>query len=417
MYNDILNRELYHSFLYFYKHANLEDGSRGYGLISDDARLPNRASIASVGFGLTMYVIGVENGFITRAEALKIVKGTFTTFLNNISHFHGFYVHYCHRDNGLPYRKSEYSTIDTVLFLNGAIVCDAYFDDSELHVMFLQLIERVDYKQFIMEYKNKLVFRMAYNPHLDGDYRGKSHDPWIYHWHMYAEQLSMYFLFAGKDDTDQETALKLYDGFERNIGKYKDYEYVYCPTNALFIYQYSHAWFDFRNLVDEHGFDWFNNSVIATKANKAYCIDKKSTYPILGENAWGLTACITPEGYRNQVVEPNDLNPNEIHVSGVLPPSGALGSITFVGEESGRVAEHLINDYPESFGPFGFYDGLTLIDGELWISKDYVGINKGITGVMIDNYLHGTVYKLYMSHPYIKKAITKLKFKEATKIG
>jgi hypothetical protein len=412
MNNDILNKELYHSFLYFYKQANLEAGTTGYGLISDDTKHPERASIASVGFGLTMYVIGVENGYLSKEEALRIVKGTFKTFLNNISHFHGFFVHYCHRDDGTSYKKSEYSTIDTVLFLNGAIVCDAYFDDEELHEMFEKLIERVDYKPFIMEYQNKLVFRMAYNPHTDGDYRGKSQDPWIYHWHMYAEQLSMYFLAAGKDDLDQETAQKLFFGFARNYGKYKDYEYVYCPTNALFIYQYSHAWFDFENYLDPKGFDWFQNSVIATKANKAYCLDKQSIYPILGENAWGLTACITPEGYRNQVVEPNDLNPDENHVFGVLPPSGALGSIPFVGEEATKVAEHLISDYPESFGPYGFYDGLTFVDGSLWISQDYVGINKGITGVMIDNYLHGKVYKLYMSHPYIKKAIKKLGFKK-----
>jgi len=412
MSSDILSKELYHSFLYFYKQANLEVGSKGYGLISDDTRLPNRASIAAVGFGLTMYVIGVENGFITKAEALKIVKGTFKTFLNQISHIHGFYVHYCHRDDGSPYKKSEYSTIDTALFLNGAIVCDAYFDDEELHEIFTRLVARVDYQPFMMEYHNKLVFRMAYNPHLDGDYRGKSQDPWIYHWHMYAEQLSLYFLAAGKDDIDQETAQKLYDGFTRNIGRYQEYEYVYCPTNALFIYQYSHAWFDFKNFIDHHDFDWYHNSVVATKANKAYCLDKQSIYPILGENAWGLTACITPEGYRNQVVEPHDLNANESHVYGVLPPSGALGSITFVGEEAVKVAEHLISDYPESFGPYGFYDGLTYVEGKLWVAKDYVGINKGITGVMIDNYLHGTVYKLFMSHPYIKNAIKKLGFKE-----
>ncbi len=411
MVNDILSKELYHSFLYFYKQANLEAGSKGYGLISDDTNQPERASIASVGFGLTMYVIGVENGYLTKEEALKIVKGTFQTFLNNISHIYGFYVHYCHRSDGSAYKKSEYSTIDTVLFLNGAIVCDAYFDDQELHEMFKQLVERVDYHPFIMEYKNKLVFRMAYNPHEDGDYRGKSLDPWIYHWHMYAEQLSMYFLAAGKDDIDEETARRLYDGFERNLGKYQDYEYIYCPTNALFIYQYSHAWFDFRNYFDPHGFDWFHNSVIATKANKAYCLEHSKQYPILGENAWGLTACITPEGYRNQIIDPNDLNPNENHVYGVLPPCGALGSIPFVGEEATMVAEHLIKDYPESFGPYGFYDGLTKIDDKLWISKSYVGINKGITGVMIDNYLHGTVYQLYMSHPYIKKAIKKLGFK------
>ena len=407
----VLNKELYHSFLYFYKQANLDPDSSGFGLISDETSQPERASIASVGFGLTMYVIGIENGYISKNEALKIVKGTFDTFINQVSHFNGFYVHFCNRNDGTPYKKSEYSTIDTILFLNGVIVCDAYFDDNELHQKTKIIFDRVNFEPFIMEYENNLVFRMAYNPHKGGDYRGENNEPWIYHWHMYAEQLLMYFLAAGKADINEDTARKLYNGFERNLGKYKEYEYIYCPSNALFIYQYSHAWFDFKNYLDPHGFDWFNNSVIATKANKAYCVDKQSIYPILGENAWGLTACITPEGYRNQIIEPNDLNPDENHVYGVLPPSGALGSIPFVGDEAKKVAEHLFKDYPESFGPYGFYDGLKLVDGKLWIAKTYVGINKGVTGVMIDNYLHGTVYKLYMSHPYIQKAIKKLGFK------
>ncbi|MFA7075457.1 MAG: glucoamylase family protein [Candidatus Izemoplasmatales bacterium] len=409
----ILRKELYHSFLFFMDHTNLNENSKGFGLITDSTEEPNKASIASVGFGLSMLVVGVENGFIKYDYALSIVKGTFRTFLYNISCFHGFFVHYCDLNSGKSYKLSEYSTIDSIFFYNSTIVCDAYFKDEELHEMFVKLIKRLDFKPFITEYKGKTVFRMAYNPHIGGDYRGKEENPWIFQWHMYAEQLSMYFIAAGKDDIDSLTAKKLYDGFIRNIGRYKEFEYIYSPTNALFVYQYSHAWIDFSHLDDYNGFNWFKNSQIASKANKAYCIDHSNKYPILGENAWGLTACLTPKGYRNQVIEPNDLNPNEEHVFGVLPPSGALGSLPFVGEEAKKVAENLWNNYPESFGKYGFYDGIASINNKIWVSKDYIGINKGISGLMIDNYLNGTIYKLFMSHPYIKTAINKLGFKES----
>ena len=41
---------------------------------------------------------------------------------------------------------------------------------------------------------------------------------------------------------------------------------------SLFTYQFSHAWVDFRGIVDEKGVNWFENSVHATIANQ-YAID------------------------------------------------------------------------------------------------------------------------------------------------
>ncbi|MDD3124002.1 MAG: glucoamylase family protein [Candidatus Izemoplasmatales bacterium] len=408
-----LEKELYQSFLYFYEEANHDETSLGYGLIRDNSSKISMASIASVGFGLSAYVIGVENNYISYEEGLRLVIGTFKTFLNHIDHFNGFYVHYVDMITAKPYKKSEYSTIDTVIFMNGAITCDSYFDEKEVHELFNKLYGRIDFRPFVKEYNGKKVFRMAYNPNEGGDYRAHSNDPWIYQWHMYAEQLSMYFIAASNDNLTKEESKDLYHGFERNLGSYKEFSFIYSPTNALFIYQYSHAWFDFSLYVDELGFDWFENSKIASLANREYCIDHQNEYPTLGEHAWGLTACLTPSGYRNQCVEPNDLNHDEPHVYGVLPPSGAIGSIPFTPSESIEVLVHLSKKYPEAFQKYGFTDGiLNLPDRTNWISSEYIGINKGITVLMIDNYLHKTTWKYYMKHPLIQKAIQKLDFRK-----
>lgn len=408
-----LEKELYASFLFFMNEANHDPNSTGYGLILDDSRKLDRASIASVGFGLSAYVIGVENGYIERQSAIELVKGTFRTFLNNVDHFKGFYIHYLDMNTAELYKKCEYSTIDTVIFMNGAITCDSYFDDEEVHLLFNELFSRLDFRPFIKIHKGEKVFRMAYNPIQGGDYRATSEDPWIYQWHMYAEQLSMYFVAAATDTLSSDEAKELYLGFDRNRGSYGGYEYLYSPTNALFIYQYSHAWVDFRNLIGPDGIDWFENSRIASLANKQYCIDMQVRYPILNEKAWGLTACLTPKGYRNQCILPNDLSTDEEHISGVLPPSGALGSIVFTEKESLDVLQTLEEKYQESFQKYGFTDGISLLENnQLWISDGYIGINKGITVLMIDNYLHGTTWKYYMKHPLIQKAIRKLSFRK-----
>lgn len=409
---NLLEKELYQSFQFFFKEANHNLNSKGYGLILDNTKNRDMASIASVGFGLSAYVIGVENKYITYAKGKELVINTFHTFLDNVENFNGFFPHFLKLDTGETYRKCEYSTIDTVIFFNGAITCDSYFDEPEIHLLFKKLFDRLNFLPFIKEFNNKKVFRMAYNPNVGGDYRGHQEDPWIFQWHMYAEQLSMYFLAAAKDNVDSNLAKELYNGFLRKSGTYKDYKYLYCPTNALFVYQYSHAWIDFRKIRDEFGFDWYENSRIATLANREYCIDKKNTYPILNKSFWGLTACLTPNGYHNQCIEPNDFENKEEHVFGVLAPSGPLGSIPFTPKEVKAVVKELESKYMEAFKEYGFTDGIALENDKLWISQEYIGINKGITVLMIDNYLNGTTWKYFMKHELIKKAIVKLGFKE-----
>ncbi|WDU83232.1 hypothetical protein [Caloramator sp. Dgby_cultured_2] len=61
----ILNKEMLGSFKYFWKEANIDKNSKGYGLIRDRAPSnPNVASIAAVGFGLTAIPIGIkEDGY------------------------------------------------------------------------------------------------------------------------------------------------------------------------------------------------------------------------------------------------------------------------------------------------------------------------------------------------------------------
>jgi len=391
--------------------TNNDESSLGYGLIRDNTKDKDMASVASVGYGLSAYVIGVENGYITYEEGKRRVIKTLQTFDTNIDHYEGFFLHFVDMTSGKPFRKSEFSTIDTTLFLNGALTCDAYFDEVEIHELFQRIFQRVNWGKFIHDFNGKKVFRMAYNPISGGDYRGESNDPWIYQWHMYAEQLSMYFLAAASGDISKTDALALFNGFERKLGKYDEFEYYYSPTNALFVYQFSHAWLDFKTITDASGIDWFENSKIATLANQRWCKNHQDQYKTISETCWGLTACLTPKGYRNQCIDPNDLKPKEEHVFGVLPPCGSLGSIVFTPNESKMAIEEIYKLYPKSFQDYGFTDGILKQNKKkTWISKDYVGINKGISLLMIDNYLHGTTWKYYMKHPLIQKALQKLNF-------
>ena len=203
----------------------------------------------------------------------------------------------------------------------------------------------------------------------------------------------------------------MYYDFKRKKEEYqniKDIIYTYCGT--LFTYQFSHAWIDFRNKKDLNGTDWFENSIKATKANRQYCIDNKDKYKTFGENSWGLTACIGPKGYSGGFgARPCMANLDENN-DGTISPCGAIGSIVFTPTKTLQAMEYYYNTFPKLWGKYGFKDGYNLEGDKPWFSKEYIGIDKGIELLMIENYLDGTIWKYFMKNKYVQTGLERLGF-------
>ena len=402
--------EMRRSYQFFIDHLNDNPNSPGFGLVSDNTMKPQMASIASVGFALSAYVIGVSRGWMTKANMIQLLRGTLATFLHRVPHYKGLFVHFVDCDTAERYKNSEYSTIDSTLFFNGAITACAFAGDDISNQYLDALLDRIDWQTYIFDLRGKKTFRMAYNPTKGGAYRGDQESPWIYHWHMTAEQLSMYLLCAQDKNIDPALARELYHGFERKKGTYRDLEYYYSPSNGLFVYQYSHAWIDFQT-YHAPDIDWFENSRKATLGNYYWCIDHQNEFPTLSEHHWGLTACLSDKGYRPQGVQPTDLPNGEHECFNVFPPCGVAGSAPFTPQLVLETMEHLYEELPYSFREYGFVDGIEWKqDGSIWISKDYIGINKGITLLMFDNLEKRTTWHYYHQHPRIQKALEVLQF-------
>src|SRR5579884_1738443 len=76
--------------------------------------------------------------------------------------------------------------------------------------------------------------------------------------------------------------------------------YTYVGEGPLFTQQYAQAWVDFRGRRDQppSNVDFFQNSMIATEANSAFCISLRRVFPkSYSENVWGITASDGPNGY------------------------------------------------------------------------------------------------------------------------
>ena len=96
-------------------------------------------------------------------------------------------------------------------------------------------------------------------------------------------------------------------------------------ADPLFVHQYSHAWVDFRGRRErEGGIDWFENSVVATRAHKAFCLSLSSEFPGYTDNVWGITASDSQKGYVAWGGPPRTCA-----IDGSVVPAAAAGSLMF----------------------------------------------------------------------------------------
>jgi hypothetical protein len=117
------------AFNYFVEHADATTG-----LVADTSRKGSPASIAVVGFALSCYPIGVERGWIARADAAAQTLKALRFFWNSpqgaeadVTGYKGFYYHFLDMRTGRRVWQCELSLIDTTLLLAGMLTAAAYF--------------------------------------------------------------------------------------------------------------------------------------------------------------------------------------------------------------------------------------------------------------------------------------------------
>ena len=81
--------------------------------------------------------------------------------------------------------------------------------------------------------------------------------------------------------------------------------------------------------------------------------------------------------------------------------------VRFTPALSIKALENYYNNYPKLWGKYGFIDGYNLENGE-WYSKEVIGIDKGISMMMIENYLSQLLWKQFMKNEYVQKGLEML---------
>ncbi len=396
----LLTAELQRSVRFFLDHTNRRPDSPGFGLTADSTKRPAVASIAATGFALTAWVIAAEHGLLGGEEARALARGTLHTLVQRADHYRGFFAHFLSMESAGRVGKSEYSTIDTALCLNGVITAAAYWPaDTAIAELAAQLLARVDWEHFVWEHEGQALFRMAYNPDRGGDYvRGAP--GFISQWDVAAEQKMMYLQAAPRLEAD--LARRLYRGFRRDVGDYQGQAVIVNPGGNLFAYQFSEAWLDTARFLDPDGVDWFENTRRAALANRAFCISNAARFTSYHANSWGLSAGDSPRGYR-VFGSPPCLG--EPHHDGTVTISAAVACLPFIPAETLEMMMYLYHRQPRTWGRYGFFDGYNLDADPPWYSRAVYAINKGCSLIMIENHRRRLVWDVYTGSPYIREAL------------
>ena len=380
-------------FRYFWEQADPKTG-----LVADRARTDNSlldanhrdvASIAATGFGLTALCIAAERKWITADQAKERVRATLRFFADRAEQFHGWFYHWLDAKSGARRWNSEVSSIDTALLLAGVLTARQKFaDDKEIVRLATEIYERADFKWMLNGHSTLLSH--GWKPET-GFLKSR--------WDTFSEDPILYML-AIASPTHPISARSWY-AFKRQRMNYVGYSYVTTIGVPLFMHQYPHAWIDYRQRREQRGWrtDFFLNSISATRAHRAFCIELAKEFPGYGPDMWGITASDSIKGYVAWGGPPRDPA-----IDGTIVPAAAGGSLMFTPDISLQTLRTMKEKFGEKiYGRYGFTDAFNPNNG--WIDTDVIGINVGIMLLSAENLRSAVVWRWFMRNAEIPKAM------------
>ena len=407
------------AFSYFLQNVNPLNG-----LIADTTRDGSPASIAVVGFALSVYPVGVERGWMKRSDAVDRTLAVLRFFMNSdqsgdptATGYQGFYFHFLDMQSGKRVWLSELSLIDTGFLVTGMLCAAAYFtaetlDETELRRLADALYRRVNWR---WAQPNGAAVTHGWKPECGF---------LNYGWEGYSEAILLYALGLGSPThplTEQSfPAWTVTYQWENLYG----YEFLYA--GPLFIHQFSHAWIDFRGIQDrfmrEKGCDYFENSRRAAYVQREYAKRNPRGFTGYAADCWGLSAgdgpstkprlvdgrCQAFYGYAARGVPygPDD---------GTISPSSTLSSLVFAPEISlpalRQMAARGAHVSADAVHTSGFNATASQAGMPVWRSEGRFGLDQGIMVLMIENYRSGLPWRLSRGVPWIRAGLRRAGFR------
>ncbi len=401
----------YNTFQYFWEGAEPVSGLACERIHTDGIYPQNDKSVVTTGgsgFGIMTILTGIERKFITREQGFKRLRHL-VSYLSTADRFHGAWSHWIYGETGKvkPFGTKDNGgdIVETAYLIQGLLTARQYFANGTEPEKILsadidKLWRGVEWKWFT---RGEDVLYWHWSPN--------------YLWEMnfpitgYNECLIAYILAVSSPTFGADPTI-YHKGWARSgaiKGKHQKYGYTlnlnhnYAEQSGgpLFWAHYSFLGLDPHGLQDKYANYWEENKN-QTLINREWCVQNPKKMAGYGPKCWGLTASYSINGYSAHA-------PDSLNDLGVISPTAALSSFPYTPEYSMDAMKFFYYDLGNKiWGKYGFYDAFS-IQGN-WYPQQYLAIDQGPIGVMIENNRTGLLWKLFMSCPEVQKGLQKLGF-------
>ncbi len=410
--DELLTQVQKDAFKYFWDLAHPVSKLARERYITEDPNFDqNIVTTGGSGFGLMTILVGIERGFVQRAEAVTRLT-TALNFLDNADRFHGAWPHWMDGNTGnvIPFGTMDNGgdLVETAFLCESFICIREYFKNGTIE------------EQALAQKADDLWKGVEWDWYTKGENALYWHWSPNYEWQMnfklegYNECLAAYIMGAASP-THSIPNEAYHQAWTRNgtivaSGSKFGIPLIFNHNGAngtvgpLFWAHYSYLGLDPRGLSDQYANYW-NLNKNHSEIIYQHCVTNPNNFTGYSTKCWGLTASYTRNsdgttGYTAH--QPNN-------DTGVITPTAALSSFPYTPTESMRFLRYLYEEKKNQYvGIAGPYDAFS--PKFSWVTKRYLAIDQGTIAPMIENHRTGFLWNLFMQAPEVQLGLQNLGF-------
>ncbi len=397
---------------YFWDYAETNSKLSRERYLTDNPSLDAKiVATGASGFGLMSLIVGIDRGFISRAEAVTRLS-TALAFLENADRFHGAWSHWIDGTTGhvIPFGTKDDGgdIVETAYLCQGLIAVREYFKSGNSSELALAAKANLLWKgvewDWYTQGKNAMYWHWSPNYAWDINFKIEGYNECLITYILGVSSPTHPIPAAAYDIAWARNGGIINGGIQYGIPVIFDYNGATGNVGPMFWSHYSYMGLDPNNLSDKYADYWTLTQNHAKIINK-YCTANPKQWKGYSDKCWGLTASYSRNsdgttGYAAH--QPN----NDL---GVISPTAALSSFPYTPTESMKFLHFLYDENKATYiGIAGPYDAFSPQFN--WVTPSYLGIDQGTIAPMIENYRSGLLWRLFMNAPEIKPGLVNLGF-------